>query len=199
MKRVRKAFGIGILLLCFLLTTFICLGNTVIDDDMAMSIRSGDWIWYIDRPFVPGSLVVMRDPLQPDQKIIRRVIAVEGQQVWYNRDGAFQINDKRISQQEMGLFTDNQNKHQRLIEEHLGFVNTKKWIVIRNTDPVFWQMEKPITVPKNHIFVAADRRDEAIDSRWWGTIPIENVLGVVWLRMGSAHLWRETIEVLHSP
>ena len=199
MKKIKKALITGILLLCFLFTSFMAFGNRVLDDDMAMSIRKGDWIWYKDRPFKHGSIVVIQDPLQPNQRLIRRVIATEGQQVWYNRDGAFQINDRRISQQEMGLITEDTQKQQRLIEENIGFVNTKKWIVIRNTDPVFWQMENPITVPENHIFVAADRRDEAIDSRWWGAIPEGSVLGVVWLRVGKSDLWRDTIELLPSP
>ena len=79
MKKLKKALIIGILVLCFLFTSFMALGNRVLDDDMAMSIRAGDWIWYRDRPLQPGSIVVIEDPLQPNQRLLRRVIAIEGQ------------------------------------------------------------------------------------------------------------------------
>ncbi len=35
----------------------------------------------------------------------------------------------------------------------------------------------PIKVPDGHVFVLGDNRDHSHDSRFWGTVPIEDILG----------------------
>ena len=166
---------------------------------MAMSIRKGDWIWYFNGEIEPGAIVVLHDPLNPEQKILRRVIAIEGQTLAYDKDGVFHIDDQRIIQSDMGIFEDESTTTGKVIEEHFpssAGVNTFSWRTIRKKESVLWELENTIAIPKDHFFLAADRRDEAIDSRWWGPIHKKNILGIVRLRIGHSDPWRSSYEIL---
>ncbi len=44
----------------------------------------------------------------------------------------------------------------------------------------------PIKVPPYHLFVMGDNRDHSLDSRFWGTVPVEDVRGSAFLIYYSA-------------
>lgn len=101
-----------------------------------------------------GDVVVFRYPVDPDKDFIKRVIAIEGDKV--------EIRNKKL-----------------YINDQL--VETPQAVY---RDPVIIPKELaprdnygPVIVPKDSLFVMGDNRDSSLDSRFWGYVPINNLLG----------------------
>lgn len=102
----------------------------------------------------PGDIIVFRYPVNPAVDYIKRCVAVEGQRV--------EIRDKV-------LYVDGKER--------------KEPYAIHGDPRVFPAGESPrdnfgpVTVPRDHVFMMGDNRDNSYDSRFWGPLPLENVKG----------------------
>lgn len=101
-----------------------------------------------------GDVVVFRYPLERDKDFIKRVVATEGETVEI-RDKAIFINGKRI-----------QDPWGRYLDKNIlsGFLSPKDNMA-------------PVRVPKNSIFVMGDNRDRSADSRFWGFVHRDDLVG----------------------
>ncbi len=184
-----KRFLMSISVLIFTTSiAVICASNTVIGDDMAPSIIDGDRVWLVPgvEP-MPGDVVAINDPLDPTNTILRRVLAIGGQTISYDED-TIRVGKRRLRKKAMGD-----------AEEHLVAQETlwakkpdhgHEWLTRQLAHPATHWSADPVTVPEEALYLLADDRDSAIDSRWWGTIPRSAVLGVMRLRWGQGHTWR---------
>ncbi len=102
---------------------------------------------YRFRSPVPGDVVVFLEPGSTRTDYIKRVVAVGGQ---------------TIDIQEGEVFVDG-----RAVREHPG---------VRGPTEV-GDIEMPFTVPTGHVFLMGDNRPNSRDSRWFGSQPLERVLG----------------------
>ena len=104
----------------------------------------------------PGDVIVLRHPIETGQRLIKRVIAVEGQ--------LLEIRDKE-------LYVD--NEHIPLPEDG-KFMDSRVFpIGVSNRDNY-----GPKIVPENSLFVMGDNRDISLDSRGWGFASRDKVLGL---------------------
>ena len=72
-----------------------------------------------------------------------------------------------------------------LAEEDLGVL--KHRILI---DPDSYSFDIEATVPEGQYFVLGDNRDNSKDSRFWGFVPDENLVGrafLIWMNWDSRH------------
>ncbi len=100
-----------------------------------------------------GDVIVFRAPEAPDQNYIKRIIGLPGETVTI-KDTTVYVDGKRIEEQ--------------YVASHTVPSQT-------STDsPTFFLEQK---ISPNEYFVMGDNRDHSSDSRRWGPLPKENILG----------------------
>ncbi len=103
----------------------------------------------------PGDVVIFKYPRNPEVNYIKRCVAVEGQTVEV-RDKVLYVDGKKIPDPPLGKHT---NPHIRP----------------KGRDPR--DNFGPYKVPPGYLFMMGDNRDNSADSRYWGPLPRELVLG----------------------
>ncbi len=137
--------------------------------------------WFSGRIFasVPhrGDVVVFRYPPDPSEDYIKRVIGLPGDHVQV-REGQLYINGQLVPRQAVGDYvTDEDGIHLvlRQYQENLpGGVNHD---FLKATDQGEANNTPDSLVPPNELFVMGDNRDNSADSRFWGYVPMENLVG----------------------
>jgi len=121
-----------------------------------------------------GDIVVFHYPIDPQQHFVKRVIGLPGDRLRMVNKKVF-INGRPLEEPYVhfleppnNLFRDN-------------FPRTD--IPAFNLDGNWWlQMRKlvedgQLIIPEGHYFVMGDNRDDSQDSRYWGFVPQENIIG----------------------
>jgi len=170
--------------------TFLAQAFQIPSQSMEKTLLIGDYllvdkvhygdggIWSSLLPYTPikrGDIIVFRYPVQPNQHFVKRVIGIPGDRVHLYRGKVF-VNDKAVDDSAFAIhkseqfdsYRDNFPAGNYISPE----VNSRWWVEMHN---VVHQGE--IVVPANKYFVMGDNRDESLDSRYWGFVPRENIIG----------------------
>lgn len=103
----------------------------------------------------PGDIVIFKFPGDPKVNYIKRCVAMEGQTVEI-KNKILYVDGKRVEDPSLAKFTDPKTRSPgRDVRDNYG----------------------PVKVPKGHLFMMGDNRDNSSDSRFWGFLPRELVLG----------------------
>lgn len=190
-RQRRLVRGLRWLLIVFLsvalFRTFIGEASVVPTASMEGTILTGDHIFLNKALYGPelplvgvrlprlkrvrrGDIVAFRHPRDPQATFLKRAVAVGGDTVELREDVLY-VNGAAVSEP---------------YAVHRGRCLREQWR--RETTHV-------IRVPAGHIFVLGDNRDDSADSRYWGTVPEENVIGepllVYWSYDAPASAWLE--------
>jgi len=159
------------LVLALVIRTFVIQAFKIPSGSMEPTLEIGDHllvnksIYGIKIPFTSinlfpwkspqrGDVIVFIYPLDPDKDFIKMVIGVGGDTV--------SIVNKKL---------------------HINGVEAPDpHAVYRENSILLGDLQKldnfgPVTVPKGSLFVLGDNRDRSFDSRFWGFVPLKDVLG----------------------
>ncbi|MFP3873252.1 MAG: signal peptidase I [Thiohalophilus sp.] len=121
-----------------------------------------------------GDVIVFRYPENPDIDYIKRVVGLPGDEVaYYNK--TLYINGEPALQKPIDDYNAEYSLELRY-EETLGDVR-HPILVDADSSP----QDFVVTVPKGNYFVMGDNRDNSRDSRVWGFVPEENLVGEAFL------------------
>lgn len=163
----------------------LIVGDFILVNKFAYGLR----LPVIDRKIIPvgdpqrGDVVVFRYPPKPSIDYIKRVVGLPGDRVDYRHKRLF-INGEEVTVKKIAGIDDDASV--RAYEEQLGEV-----IHAMQTIPTRPAIDGSVIVPPGHYFVMGDNRDNSADSRMWGFVPDEYLLGkafLIWMSLDFGKL-----------
>jgi signal peptidase I len=169
-KEYGKSLIIALLLALFV-RSFVVEAFSVPSGSMTPTLLAGDYLlvnrlsYVVKAPFTdlvlfnlgdprPGDTVVFRYPMDHSKDFVKRVVAIGGNTVEI-RDKALYVNGNRVdiaavqftSRRDLPAYLSPRDNH------------------------------GPVTVPAGSCFVMGDNRDDSLDSRYWGFVKKDDLVG----------------------
>ncbi|NYT38332.1 signal peptidase I [Allopusillimonas soli] len=207
-----------VILFVFLLRSFVVEPFRIPSGSMLPTLQDGDLILVnkfqygirlpiIDQKIIDigtpqrGDVMVFRYPVDPDVDYIKRVVGLPGDVVQY-RNKVLSINGKEVAHMRDGdFFEPDRSSYVGRYTEQLGKVSHSILLNKRARQDYMPITDYPYrdnceylsdgvrcTVPADHYFMMGDNRDNSLDSRYWGFVPDQNIVGrafFIWMNFGS--------------
>lgn len=136
-----------------------------------------------------GDLVVFTYPNQPTTTYVKRVIGLPGDRVQII-NGRLILNEEPMRYEKV-LENQQDNPNPEMFDIYQEVSGENHWRVIfqkQSEDKDFG----PLVVPPGEVFLLGDNRDASDDSRYWGTVPMTQVVGrvvLIWLSLDWQKKW----------
>jgi signal peptidase I len=117
-----------------------------------------------DKKLERNDVVVFKYPKDLSKDFVKRVIALEGDRVEI-KDKQVCVNETPVAENfkvhnDSQIYSKNGNYHyDDYIRDNFG----------------------PVVIPQGYCFVMGDNRDNSLDSRYWGYLPLSNIKGRPWV------------------
>jgi signal peptidase I len=165
----------------FFVMTFVVQAFQIPTGSMESTLLVGDFLLVnkfayartvlpLEDKILPGKqlgrndIVVFKYPKEMSKDFVKRVIATEGEKIEI-KDKQVYINDELLTEDykvhsDSQIYTKNNYYHyDDFIRDNFG----------------------PVVVPPGHCFVMGDNRDNSMDSRYWGFLPLSYIKGRPWV------------------
>ena len=187
LMRSLQSLVITIVIAVFVIT-FLAQAFQIPSESMENTLLIGDYLLVDKVQFAPdhawrfllpyrtirrGDVIVFRWPVHPEQHFVKRVVAVPGDRVRISGGRVF-VNGQ-LADEPFAVFKDNgpdfyrDNFPSGRADPHM----TPEWYaelpeLVRG---------KELLVPEDNYFALGDNRNDSLDSRYWGFVPRENIIG----------------------
>jgi signal peptidase I len=183
-----QSLAVTVVIALFVIT-FIVQAFQIPSESMEDTLLIGDYllvdkvhyahggIWGEVLPYEPiqrGEIIVFRYPVHPAQHFVKRVIGLPGDHIRMLSKQVF-VNDQPISESyavfRSPVHDDFRDDFPDL--DHLSaYMETRWWPRLRTL-----VHGGELVIPPGQYFVLGDNRDESLDSRYWGLVPRQNIIG----------------------
>ena len=184
-------FVIGLFLMTFLFQNYaipsgsmektLLIGDHVVVDRATISPQKYPVGLMHYRPVQRGDIIVFVKPVQnePDMVLVKRAIGLPGDRI-HLQHGILYRNGQRVDEPQISMphddsgdFNDAYDPYRDDFPRNTPHGTTELWAVdlpnhIQNGD---------LVVPDNVVFAMGDNRIGSLDSRFWGFVPDNNIMG----------------------
>jgi signal peptidase I len=179
------------LVIAIFVITFVIQAFQIPSESMENTLLIGDYLLVDKVHYAPGGnwgkvepygdirrgdIIVFRYPVNPTQHFVKRVIGVPGDRI--------RLINKRVyvngtpTRENYAVYRD------KVLDDYRDdFPSTEFPSVVTPDSMKWWSQMRQLThngeliVPAKQYFVLGDNRDQSLDSRYWGFVPRENVIG----------------------
>ena len=199
---------LGTIVIAVFVITFVVQAFQIPSESMENTLLVGDYLLVnklcyggqgLGDPLMPyqtiarGDIIVFHYPVDPKQHFVKRVIGLPGERLRLVNKKVL-INGKPLDEPYVhfleppnGVFHDPNSMFRdnfpRVDIPAIG-LEGKWWLQMRKLVE-----DGQLIVPQGHYFVMGDNRDDSQDSRYWGFVPVENIIGRPLLIYWSVKAW----------
>ena len=136
-----------------------------------------------------GDVVVFRYPVDGETIFIKRIVGLPGDRIRYDRDKKLHINGVEAERSAAEVYEGSGSG------SHMTGAGRRLEALGEHTHAILYRPGQPTVdgewiVPEGQYFVLGDNRDKSHDSRFWGFVPEENLIGpasIVWMNWDWGH------------
>ncbi len=184
---------IGTIIIAVFVVTFIVQAFQIPSESMEKTLLIGDYLLVDKLHFGKDSLwgqvlpygavkradmVVFHYPLDPSQHFVKRVVAVPGDRIRLINRRVY-VNGSPLPEPYVHYFRPHDASPEAMFRDDFPRVD----LPVGGLNGAWWlEMKKlvddgELIVPEGNYFVMGDNRDDSSDSRYWGFVPQENIVG----------------------
>lgn len=162
LETIVLSFAIFVVIYVFVTQPHKVKGDSMLDGFHSNEYLLTDKVTYRFKKPARGDVVVFRYPLAPQYDYIKRIIGLPQEEI--------EINNGRVT-----IFNKENPAGMVLAEKYLkpGTKTVGRAAIPEGTK---------VAIGENQYVVLGDNRSQSSDSREWGPIPFESLIGRVWLR-----------------
>jgi len=152
----------------------LLVGDYVLVDKFAYA-PGKHWNWLLPYDKLSrGDIIVFKWPVHPEQHFVKRVIGIPGDRIHLVNGRVFVNGYPLVEDYAVHKLLNHDVFRDEFPARHVSSANvTSTWW----TDLPGFTRNNELVVPEDCYFVLGDNRDDSLDSRYWGFVPRENIVG----------------------
>ena len=172
-------FGTATLLQAFVVPTSsmedtVLIGDHMIVDKLAFSPHSGYASHLLPYTEVKrGDIIVFKYPVNPKENYVKRVIGVPGDRIHLSNRELY-LNGRKMSEP----YVVHKMPYPNEYRDNFPLAPPDGLVMERGMEMLQTNVQNgDLVVPPGYYYAMGDNRDNSLDSRYWGLVPRENIVG----------------------